>query len=68
MNGLCKVNKFERLSLYMTQDKKIKEGVDYYINESGLVVFTATYLLERGYCCKNGCRHCPYGFDKKTKK
>ncbi|MDP5027596.1 MAG: DUF5522 domain-containing protein, partial [Flavobacterium sp.] len=20
----------------------------------------------RGYCCKSGCRHCPYGFDKKT--
>ncbi|WP_396152993.1 DUF5522 domain-containing protein, partial [Flavobacterium sp.] len=17
-------------------------------------------------CCKSGCRHCPYGFDKKT--
>ncbi|WP_257209940.1 DUF5522 domain-containing protein, partial [Flavobacterium psychrophilum] len=19
-----------------------------------------------GYCCKSGCRHCPYGFNKKT--
>jgi len=21
---------------------------------------TAAYLLERGYCCANGCRNCPY--------
>lgn len=20
------------------------------------------YLLRRGTCCENGCRHCPYGF------
>lgn len=20
------------------------------------------YLLYRGYCCRNGCRNCPYGF------
>jgi hypothetical protein len=24
------------------------------------MVFTATYLLKRGYCCNSGCRHCPY--------
>ncbi|MCE2740331.1 MAG: DUF5522 domain-containing protein [Sphingobacteriales bacterium] len=24
------------------------------------MVFTANYHLQRGYCCKNGCRHCPY--------
>lgn len=27
---------------------------------TGLVVFTASYLAERGYCCESGCRHCPY--------
>ena len=37
------------------------EDVDYYI-ENGLYVFTAQYLLKRGYCCQSGCRHCPYGF------
>jgi hypothetical protein len=26
-----------------------------------LFVFTREYHLKRGYCCKNGCRHCPYG-------
>ncbi|HEX7960277.1 MAG TPA: DUF5522 domain-containing protein [Terriglobales bacterium] len=39
------------------------EGVDYYI-ENGLWVFTAEYLKKRGYCCKSGCRHCPYGFKR----
>ena len=27
---------------------------------TGLFVFTAAYLDERGYCCEQGCRHCPY--------
>ena len=39
---------------------------DYYLSEEGFLVFTEKYLLKRGYCCKNGCKHCPYGFDKKT--
>jgi hypothetical protein len=39
------------------------EGEDYYVNESGLVVFTAKYLLERGYCCGNGCKHCPFDYE-----
>ncbi|MFM1848273.1 MAG: hypothetical protein RL417_1747 [Pseudomonadota bacterium] len=28
---------------------------------TGYTVFTRVKLLERGYCCKSGCRHCPYG-------
>src|ERR1700678_2272514 len=35
------------------------EGQDYY-REGSAVVFTAGYHLRRGYCCGNGCRHCPY--------
>jgi hypothetical protein len=35
------------------------EGVDYYY-ENGLMVLTETYHLNRGYCCGNGCRHCPF--------
>ena len=27
---------------------------------TGLFVFTAVYLAERGTCCDTGCRHCPY--------
>ena len=33
---------------------------DFYIDEIGLMVFTEIYHLKRGYCCGNGCRHCPY--------
>lgn len=37
------------------------EGIDFYY-ENGLMVFTAEYLKKRGFCCRSGCRHCPYGF------
>ncbi len=40
------------------------EPDDFYLTEEGYKVFTAKYLLKRGYCCQNGCMHCPYGFDK----
>jgi Family of unknown function (DUF5522) len=37
---------------------------DFYYSPEGYIVFTEKYLLKRGYCCQNGCKHCPYGFDK----
>jgi Family of unknown function (DUF5522) len=43
----------------MSDLPKLVEGEDYYI-ENGYYVFTAHYLLKRGYCCGSGCRHCPY--------
>jgi hypothetical protein len=30
---------------------------------SGLSVFTAAFLADRGYCCDSGCRHCPFVVD-----
>ncbi len=36
------------------------EGEDYYYNEQGYIVLTEKYHLQRGYCCGNGCLHCPY--------
>jgi hypothetical protein len=39
-------------------------GEDYYV-ENGLMVLTARYLLRRGYCCEQGCRHCPYTGNRK---
>jgi hypothetical protein len=42
----------------------LEEGVDYYIDELGRYVFTEEYHRKRGYCCQNGCKHCPYGFKK----
>jgi hypothetical protein len=40
------------------------EGEDFYYNEQGYMVFTAKYHLQRGHCCGNGCRHCPYDYEK----
>ncbi len=56
------------LNLFTKQkmSKKLVQGEDFYINKQGLYVFTAKYLKERGYCCKNGCKHCPYGFVKES--
>lgn len=28
--------------------------------DSGLLVLTAGFLAARGWCCDQGCRHCPY--------
>ena len=39
------------------------EGEDFYYNEQGYIVLTAKYHLNRGYCCGNGCKHCPYNYE-----
>ena len=39
------------------------EGVQYYIDVDGKYVFTELYHKERGYCCGNACRHCPYAYE-----
>lgn len=49
------------------QNKKL-EPEDFYYSEEGYKVFTEKYHLKRGYCCKSGCKHCPYGYDKNTGK
>ncbi len=43
--------------------KELSEGIDYYVNNDGYVVLTSAFLLERGYCCGNGCRHCPFQYE-----
>lgn len=42
-------------------DPKVEkpEEADYYF-ENGFLVFTGAYHEKRGFCCGNGCRHCPY--------
>lgn len=44
--------------------EQLIEGVHYYMSPEGRVVFTEKYHLEKGYCCGNGCRHCPYDYDQ----
>jgi hypothetical protein len=42
--------------------KQLDDEDELYSNPDGLVIFTAEYLLGRGYCCGNGCRNCPYDY------
>jgi len=43
--------------------QQLIEGEDFYYNEQGLMVLTEKYHLEKGYCCGNGCKHCPYDYE-----
>ena len=40
----------------------LKEGIDFYYNDQGFIVLTEKYHLEKGFCCGNGCLHCPYDY------
>jgi iron complex transport system substrate-binding protein len=51
-------NTFQQIDVSQLRGS-VSEGKDYYI-ENGFLVFTASYLQRRGYCCGSGCRHCPY--------
>ena len=42
------------------------EGEDFYYDDEGLMVLTASYLKRRGHCCHSDCRHCPYGEDNSS--
>jgi hypothetical protein len=40
----------------------VEKGQKQYTDpESGYTVFTQLFMMERGWCCGSGCRHCPYG-------
>ena len=45
-----------------SSDDDFKEGVHFYYNGNNFLVFTEKYHLQRGYCCGNGCTHCPYNY------
>ncbi|MEM7341440.1 MAG: DUF5522 domain-containing protein [Actinomycetota bacterium] len=41
--------------------RAVAAGQPGYLDPStGLFVMTAANLVERGWCCDRGCRHCPY--------
>ena len=49
----------------MSNKMNEEEEEDLWYFENGLMVFTEKFHLKRGYCCKSGCRHCPYSFKKR---
>ena len=41
--------------------RSVAVGLSTYVDpDTGYIVLTAEYLSERGYCCSQGCRHCPW--------
>lgn len=50
-----------RVAVEAAHEAAVSSGSSTYRDPvSGLSVFTALFLAERGYCCQSGCRHCPY--------
>jgi len=47
--------------------KNSSDEEQFYYSNDGYIIFTEKYHLRRGYCCKNKCKHCPFGFKKKGK-
>ncbi|RPD40408.1 DUF5522 domain-containing protein [Chitinophaga barathri] len=43
--------------------KQLEENIDFYYNAQGYVVLTEKYHRERGFCCGNGCLHCPFDYE-----
>jgi hypothetical protein len=42
-------------------ERACASGLSTYLDPAtGFVVLTAAYLADRGYCCSQGCRHCPW--------
>jgi len=47
----------------------LRNNCKYYDDpETGFTVFTEIAHLQRGVCCGNKCRHCPYGWENATKR
>lgn len=46
----------------LSVNQKLIEGIDFYY-EGPYMVLTEKYHLDKGYCCGNGCRHCPYEYE-----
>lgn len=48
-------------AIQRAHDAAVAAGQAGYLDPTtGLFVMTAAFLDERGWCCGNGCRHCPW--------
>lgn len=51
----------DRDEILRRHERAVAAGLSTYRDPAtGYTVFTAAYLAERGYCCSNACRHCPW--------
>jgi hypothetical protein len=60
----------ESIPLFLAVEKQASaEKKDSYIDPvTGYQVMTSYFLKNRGTCCNNNCRHCPYKTDSADKK
>jgi Family of unknown function (DUF5522) len=50
-----------RTAILAAHDAALAADASGYLDpRTGRFVFSAGYLADRGWCCTNGCRHCPY--------
>lgn len=51
----------DRAEILARHARACEAGLSTYLDPAtGFTVLTADYLAERGYCCDQGCRHCPW--------
>lgn len=65
LNDLNKIVAKAKENPFPKGGRFLTENIHFY-KENGLFVFTEFYHITRGYCCKNDCRHCGYGYKNKT--
>ncbi len=65
LSDINQLAKTARSYQFPSQKEMLIEGLHFY-KEGPHTVFTDIYHILRGNCCGNGCRHCPYGFKKKS--
>jgi len=59
--GRLTVPDSDRKRVLEAHETAMRRGEKTYVDPlSSFHVFTAVAHLERGTCCSNGCRHCPY--------
>ena len=50
-----------RAAILAAHEQALADGAAGYLDPAtGLYVMTAATHLARGFCCRSGCRHCPY--------
>lgn len=55
------ISRPDRDEVLAAHDAALAAGAPTYLDPStGYTVLTAATLLDRGECCEQGCRHCPY--------
>ncbi|MCH9672116.1 MAG: hypothetical protein K0U93_11770 [Gammaproteobacteria bacterium] len=55
----------EHADAWAAHDAAVESGLPTYVDpHTGWQVFTSATLRQRGTCCGNGCRHCPFAHER----